>query len=705
MSATDDRFERELDTWWNEEVSNLPHPPRPSLPAADLALIRDLHASHSPAAPSPAFAQSLRESLMNQAIRTSPAQPAAPPPAASPVRLIQPVFSRRSHPSSRRWSALANLAAALLVIFALAASAISGAPRTLWSSFFQQSATPIPAANTNTVVTYRGDSGRTGAMLGPDITGMPKVAWQQFLYNVASTPVYANDRLFVNQGGQGEVAPTVVALDLKTGEMLWRTQVGSDAEAIPAVDERFVYVLTDQQTLVALKQESGEVVWTYPTGGTMGPVSPAVANGLVFLETNDRSVRAVDAATGAERWRAIIPATNVAPTPDEATLHSTVPVAVGDGLVLAAADNGELLAFDLESGKRRWTKQTAGNVITAVAASDGAFYVIAQKVEPSNPPITATLYALNADGSEQWRVDQVDPGRDLAVGNGAVYVAGTLHAPNLPADSLAAFDARDGHRLWTAAISNASAPSFVGDTVYVAAGGSGQSGYSHIYAIDASSGAVRWRAFVGPVGTPLVVDGLIVMPTINGIQVFGGDGTSATPVPGVTYVIPDIVQCSPPRITVPAVVPSGTPSAVLITGRTQVVNGLPEILLNELPTGPHANRAVLDGVQQTLVKMANCVAWGDQKSLAGFVTDDYLRRPEVRTRSEAAGFPSAWPIYGPDSAPVTRVMDGTQLPDGRVGVAIMTSASTGWYVIFAQQDGQWLIDEEYEIVAQLGGHG
>lgn len=706
MSATDDRFERELDAWWNEEALNLPHPPHPSLPAADLALIRDLHASHAPAAPSPAFAQSLRENLMNQAVRMSPAQSAAPPPAARPVRLTQPTFPRRARPLSRRWSTLANLAAALLVIFALAATSISGAPRTLWSSLFQQAATPIPAADMNTVVTYRGDSGRTGAMPGPEPVGALKIAWSQLLIGVDATPVSANGRLFVTQAGFGEVSPRLVALNLATGHELWKAPVGSDAEAIPAVDARYVYVLTDQQTLVALKQESGEVVWTYPTGGTTGPVSPAVADGLVYIKTNDQSVRAIDAATGDERWRALIPTVNIVPTPSDATLHSTVPVTFGDGLVFVAADNGELLAFDAAGGKRRWTKQTAGNVITSVAAPDGAVYVIAQKVEPSNPPITATLYALNAaDGSEQWRFDQVDPGRDLAVGNGVVYAAGALHGPSLPADSLAAFDARDGRRLWTASVANASAPVVIGGMVYLAAGGSGQESNSHLYAIDASDGAVRWKSQIGPAASPLVIDGLIIVPTINSILAIGGDGTYATPGPDVSLSSSITRVCAPLRKPPPSVLPAGTSSAVLIVGREQVVNGLPEILLSELPTGPDADLATLSGIERTLIAMATCVDMGEQRALAGFVTDNYLRRPDVRARSAAAGYLSVWPIYDQNNTPVTTVTKGALLPDGCVGVVFMTPASTGWYVVFAQQDGQWLIDEEYEIVAQLGGHG
>lgn len=570
MSAIDDQFERELDAWWNEEVLNLPHPPRPSLPAADLALIHDLHASHAPAAPSPAFAQSLRENLMNQASSLAPDKPAMTPTTTQRLLLAQPAFPVRNRPSSRRWSTLANLAAVLLVIFALAATSISGAPRSLWTSFFQQAATPIPAADTNTVVTYRGDSGRTGAMPGSGPAGALKIAWQQLLVGVNATPIYANGRLFVNQGGNGKISPHVAALDLKTGQMLWRATVGSNADAIPAVDERYVYVVTDKQTLVALSQESGEVVWTYlNAGGTFGVVSPAVADGLVLIKTGDQKVRAIDATTGKERWRSSVPSTNEIPPPSGAVVLSAVSLAVSAGVVYAAGDGGVVYALNASDGHQLWSLQTKGEAIAALAVADGAVYVLAQTFKFNPMTATSTLYALNAaDGDQLWRIDNVDPGQTLAVRDKAVYVAGSLHGPNLPADSLAAFDAKDGHKLWTAGISAASAPVVVAGTVYVAAGGSGAGSNSYLYAVNAAVGSVRWKTWIGPTAPPLVVDGFVIVPTITTIMAIGGDGSGVAPFGDVPLSSLLGGLCSPPR-TVPA--GTATPES------SPVVAGSPEI--------------------------------------------------------------------------------------------------------------------------------
>jgi hypothetical protein len=47
------------------------------------------------------------------------------------------------------------------------------------------------------------------------------------------------------------------------------------------------------------------------------------------------------------------------------------------------------------------------------------------------------------------------------------------------------------------------------------------------------------------------------------------------------------------------------------------------------------------------------------------------------------------------------------LPDGRVAVAVMANTTpNGVFLVFAQQDGHWLIDERYTVVsAYTSGNG
>ena len=716
----DARLDRELDLWWDAEVLGDPHPPSTVPLEGEIETIRDLHESDAPAAPTPAFATLLKVDLMMTAREMQGSAPSrAVPPYVKRVKTSAPPIPRPAFVPAAHWPkrAVAQVAIVAALLLGMIGAIYGGG----YLNRSSKSPTAIPAvlganaastpAATAATANYRGDAARTGVMPGPAPVGVPKMVWQQLLPGVTETPLYAEGRLFVTRGQQGELGARLYALDVKTGETRWRASVTSEQGAVPSLDSQYVYVLTSHQTLVALRQDTGEVVWTYVTGGTARSVAPAVADGIVFVKTDDGSVLAVDATTGQERWRSPVPATSVNQSANEVTILSTVAIAVSDGVVYAAGEGGVLYAFSAETGTQRWTAQTNGNVIAAAAVADGTAYLIAQEVGPNPNPVVSTLYALKAtDGTERWRIDDVDPGVALAVGNSAVYVSGSVHGLNEPANSLAAFDVKDGRKLWTAGLYQAGAPVLVEGTVYVTAGGAGGgvgAGNSDIYAVNAANGSVLWKTAIGPTAAPLIVDGLVIVPMVGYVFALGDNGSLATPAPGTEINVFN-PQCSPPQSRGPAELPAGTPAATIIQGRSQVVNGLPEILLDELPKGAAADAETVSKVEETLAEMASCVARGGNSatlSLAGFATDDYLRRADVQARSAAAGFPSVQPIFGRDNNPVTQIETTVVLPDGRVGVAFMQTSSTGWFVVFAEQDGHWLIDEYYEIVTMLGGHG
>jgi outer membrane protein assembly factor BamB len=71
----------------------------------------------------------------------------------------------------------------------------------------------------------------------------------------------------------------------------------------------------------------GHVVWEFKTGGQVFS-SPVVADGLVFVGSNDHLVHAIDAATGREVWKSKTDA-NVNSTP--AVTHGAVYVLSLDG--------------------------------------------------------------------------------------------------------------------------------------------------------------------------------------------------------------------------------------------------------------------------------------------------------------------------------------------------------------------------------------
>jgi len=56
------------------------------------------------------------------------------------------------------------------------------------------------------------------------------------------------------------------------------------------------------KTVYAIDAVTGEEKWRFTTGDKVES-SPAVANGIVYIGSNDKNLYAIDAVTGKEKWR------------------------------------------------------------------------------------------------------------------------------------------------------------------------------------------------------------------------------------------------------------------------------------------------------------------------------------------------------------------------------------------------------------------
>jgi glucose dehydrogenase len=86
----------------------------------------------------------------------------------------------------------------------------------------------------------------------------------------------------------------VGALGLK-----WKTSTGAffGFTSSPAVANGVVYVGSDDHNVYALNANTGAQLWSYSTGGNVDS-SPAVANGVVYVGSDDHNVYALNARTG-----------------------------------------------------------------------------------------------------------------------------------------------------------------------------------------------------------------------------------------------------------------------------------------------------------------------------------------------------------------------------------------------------------------------
>ena len=187
----------------------------------------------------------------------------------------------------------------------------------------------------------------------------------------------------------------------------------------------------------------------------------------------------------------------------------TAPV-VADGVVYVGSDDGSLYALSAGTGEPLWSFATDDVVRSAPTVVDGTVYFGSNDNH---------LYALDAaTGEELWRYDTGDWVQYRpVVGNGKVYFPArgkldrTVHA----------VDAETGNVVWVAEspypIDEGLVPSVHGDRVYAQG-----AEYGAFYALDAATGGIVWQAEVSGYveSPPAVLDGVVYLTVINQAYAF-----------------------------------------------------------------------------------------------------------------------------------------------------------------------------------------
>jgi len=267
-----------------------------------------------------------------------------------------------------------------------------------------------------------------------------------------------------------------------------------------SADAATVYVTRSTHLYALNTRASGQTLWQFPpdNDNNIGPfyADPALAGDTLIITSYNKSVYALDANSGAQKWA-------FAQSKD----RYIAPAAVfGDTVYAASADN-TLYALDLASGNLKWTfdKATAGLWGAALPAEDKVFV----------PSMDHNLYAVDAaTGNQLWAVTLNGALAGApALGDGVIYV-GSLN------DTLYALDMADGSEQWTVKADGWvwGTPLVVGETLYFGdlAG--------NVYSVDALSGGIHWKSQVGGAvrGAPSLSGDTLIVPVddvSNGIVV------------------------------------------------------------------------------------------------------------------------------------------------------------------------------------------
>ena len=176
--------------------------------------------------------------------------------------------------------------------------------------------------------------------------------------------------------------------------LAWKFTTNGAVISSPSVADGIVYVGSQDKNIYAIGAWSGNLIWNFTTQGAIES-SPAVANGKVYTGGDDGYVYCLDAYTGAFIWKTFVNG-NLPYTYGSLVLKSS-PAVSGDKVYIGSLD-GYLYALNVNNGNIDWKFKTSGPILSSPAVADGAVYFTSEE------PTTGALYKLDANtGAVIWK--------------------------------------------------------------------------------------------------------------------------------------------------------------------------------------------------------------------------------------------------------------------------------------------------------------
>jgi outer membrane protein assembly factor BamB len=289
----------------------------------------------------------------------------------------------------------------------------------------------------------------------------------------------------------------------KFNAIQWKFHTRGRVIASPAVADGVVYVGSTDGNLYSIDAVSGAQKWKFETKA-WEVSSPAVVSGVVYFLSYDGHFYALDAATAQVKWKFatggerhyiathlhyLQPEVESMPDPWDFYLSSP---ALWNGAVYFGSSDGNVYALDASSGALKWKFKTGDVVHSSPAIADGVLYIGSWDTY---------LYALDAaSGTEKWRFKTgEDPvaHNHIGIQSSPAVVDGLVYFGSR--DSFGyAVDAATGKEVWKFSTGG----SWVNNSMVVHDGkayfGTSIPGFMH--AVDAKTGKT---VFDLPTGTPV----------------------------------------------------------------------------------------------------------------------------------------------------------------------------------------------------------
>jgi outer membrane protein assembly factor BamB len=190
---------------------------------------------------------------------------------------------------------------------------------------------------------------------------------------------------------------TVVSLDAGNGAVLWNKRIGEPIRSAPTAAGGKIYFVSAGNVLYALNDSDGEQLWTargLPQAATLlSNVSPAVSGSTIVAPFPAGDIVAFEVGSGKEAWRDSLARSSE--TTASAILGDPARPVIDHGVVFAVSHGGKMIATSVSSGERLWTRNLASTQMPWVAGD--TVYVV---------DLSGKLIALDrADGKVRWAIE------------------------------------------------------------------------------------------------------------------------------------------------------------------------------------------------------------------------------------------------------------------------------------------------------------
>lgn len=257
---------------------------------------------------------------------------------------------------------------------------------------------------------------------------------------VLSSPVLVGRIIYI-----GSLDDHLYALDADSGTEKWHFPTGGDVRSTPAVIDGQIYCYSRDGLLYALNAENGHEIWRRRIAATNQTASfdnweyfdssPAVVNGIIYIGSGDKSLYAIEAASGLPLWNFY------------AKSKVSSPPAVVNGVVYFGVTDGNFYALEAGTGALLWKYKTQGNTGNGYPRGDVLHAPVVVNGTVFFGSRDSAVYALDTlTGARKWRT-AIMGGYNWAADSPAVWDE-IVYMGSSITGALTALDAKTGKQKW-----------------------------------------------------------------------------------------------------------------------------------------------------------------------------------------------------------------------------------------------------------------